>query len=406
VNDPHNHRMKHGDYIWRLRDWPDWRYDLAALAGLLDKVSRAQGLLLGRLADVGFDLRNQACLAALTDDVLKTSEIEGERLSVESVRSSIARRLGVDIGALAPSDRYVEGVVAMILDATARCDAPLTRDRLFGWHAALFPTGYSEHVKVSIGRWRDDHAGPMQVVSGRMDRPTVHFEAPPASRLEKEMVQFLRWVEHDRRDTPLLKAGLAHLWFVTLHPFDDGNGRVGRAVGDLLLARADGSPERFYSLSAQIQRDRKGYYKSLEQTQRGGSLDVTPWLGWFLTSLDLAVTQANKSLDSVLLKARCWMRWGEIAMNARQKKVLNRVLDGGFEGKLTNRKWSALGKCSPDAALRDLNELVTAGVLRKSESGGRSTSYEVVANDTAEHKSADLTYEDEESLDDERDRSR
>ncbi len=282
MNNSHNHRMKRGDYVWRLKDWPRWRYDLAALAGPLDTVSRAQGRLLGRLVDVGFDLRNLSCLAALTDDVVKTSEIEGERLSVESVRSSIARRLGVNIGALVPADRRVEGVVAMVLDATVRCNDLLTRDRLFGWHATLFPTGYSNHLKVAIGRWRDDHAGPMQVVSGRIDRPTVHFEAPPASRLEKEMAQFLRWVEHDDRDAPLIKAGLAHLWFVTIHPFDDGNGRVGRAVGDLLLARAERSPERFYSLSAQIQRDRDGYYNILEEAQRG-SMDVTP-VAWVVSS--------------------------------------------------------------------------------------------------------------------------
>jgi Fic family protein len=307
---------------------------------------------------------------------VKTSEIEGEHLNVESVRSSIARRLGVDIGALAPADRHVEGVVSMVLDATAHCDAPLTRARLFGWHAALFPTGYSNHVKVAIGQWRNDAGGPMQVVSGRVERPTVHYEAPPASRLAHEMSQFLRWVEHDARDPALIKAGLAHLWFVTVHPFDDGNGRVGRAIGDMLLTRADGSPDRFYSLSAQIMRDRKGYYSVLEETQKR-SMDVTPWISWFIKSVGLAVEHADRRLDAVLFKARCWVQWGEIPMSARQKKVINRVLDG-FDGNLTTRKWAALGKCSHDAALRDINELVAAGVLRKSGASGRSTSYNIV----------------------------
>lgn len=368
--------MNRVDYLWQRSDWPNWRYDLAALTALLTAVSHAQGRLLGRLADVGFDLRNHACLAALTDDVVKTSEIEGEHLNVESVRSSIARRLGVDIGALAPADRHVEGVVSMVLDATANCDEALTSPRLFGWHAALFPTGYSNHVKVAIGQWRNDADGPMQVVSGRVERPTVHYEAPPASRLEHEMTQFLRWVEHDARDPALIKAGLAHLWFVTIHPFDDGNGRVGRAIGDMLLARADGSPDRFYSLSAQIMRDRKGYYSVLEETQKR-SMDVTLWLSWFVKSVGLAVEQADQRLDAVLFKARCWVQWGEISMNPRQKKVINRVLDG-FDGNLTTKKWAAIGKCSHDAALRDINEMVAAGVLRKSGASGRSTSYDIV----------------------------
>jgi Fic family protein len=368
--------MKSVDYLWQRPDWPNWRYDLAALTAPLTAVSHAQGRLLGRLDDVGFDLRNLACLAALTDDVVKTSEIEGEHLNVESVRSSIARRLGVDIGALAPADRHVEGVVSMVLDATANCNEPLTSPRLFGWHAALFPTGYSNHVKVVIGQWRNDADGPMQVVSGRVERPTVHYEAPPASRLEHEMSQFLRWVEHDDRDPALIKAGLAHLWFVTIHPFDDGNGRVGRAIGDMLLARADGSPDSFYSLSAQIMRDRKGYYSALEETQKR-SMDVTPWISWFVKSVGLAVEQADRRLDAVLFKARCWVQWGEIPMSPRQKKVINRVLDG-FDGNLTTRKWAVIGKCSHDAALRDINEMVAAGVLRKSGASGRSTSYRIV----------------------------
>jgi len=369
--------MKSGDnaYIWQADDWPNWHYDLAALAGPLAEVSRAQGLLMGRLSDVGMALRDQASLSALTEDVVKTSEIEGERLDVESVRSSIARRLWADIGALAPVDRHVEGVVEMVLDATANCQAPVTRERLFGWHAALFPTGYSGLSRIKVGGWRDDASGPMQVVSGPIGRQRVHFEAPPADRLEAETGRFLEWVNADSGEPPLIKAGLAHLWFVSLHPFDDGNGRIARATGDLLLARADGSPQRFYSLSAQIQRERKAYYDILERTQKG-TLDVTEWLAWFLDTLHRAIDQAQHTLDAVLAKARFWQRFAGMPMNERQVKLLNRLLDG-FEGKLTTSKWAAIAKCSPDTALRDINELLAHGALRKSAAGGRSTSYEL-----------------------------
>ena len=372
--------MKSGDYtyIWQATDWPSWRYDLAALAQSLADVSRAQGLLMGRLADVGMALRDQASLSALTEDVIKTSEIEGEQLNVESVRSSIARRLGVDIGALAPVDRHVEGVVEMVLDATANCNAGVTRDRLFGWHAALFPTGYSGLVRINVGGWRDDTTGPMQVVSGPLGRQRMHFEAPPADRLQSETDRFINWANSASNEPPLIKAGLAHLWFVTLHPFDDGNGRIARAVGDLFLARADGSPQRFYSLSAQIQRERKAYYDILERTQKQ-SLDVTEWLAWFLETLHRAVDQAQHTLDAVLAKTRFWQRWaapGSAPLNERQVKLVNRLLDG-FEGKLTSSKWASIAKCSPDTALRDITDLLARGVLRKSDAGGRSTSYEL-----------------------------
>lgn len=378
--------MNSGDYtyIWQASDWPNWHYDLASLAGPLADVSRAQGLLLGRLADVGMALRDQASLAALTEDVIKTSEIEGERLDAESVRSSIARRLGVDIGAVAPVDRHVEGVVEMVLDATARCDAALTKDRLFSWHAALFPTGYSGLAHIHVGAFRDDASGPMQVVSGLIGRQRVHFEAPPADSLEAEMTRFVEWVNASTPDHPILKAGLGHLWFVTLHPFDDGNGRIARAIGDLLLARADGSPERFYSLSAQIQRERRDYYDILERTQKG-SLDVTPWLKWFLENLATAVNTAQHTLDAVLAKTRFWQRWATTPLNERQVKLLNRLLDG-FDGKLNSSKWAAIAKCSPDTALRDINELLAHGVLRKSAAGGRSTSYELNELPEGQHK--------------------
>ena len=373
----HNFRMHSGDYtyIWQASDWPNWHYDLASLVGPLADVSHARGLLLGRLADVGMALRDQASLAALTEDVIKTSEIEGERLDAESVRSSIARRLGVDIGALAPVDRHVEGVVEMVLDATARCEVALTKDRLLGWHAALFPNGYSGLAQIHVGAFRDDASGPMQVVSGPIGRQRVHFEAPPADRLDAEMTRFVEWVDASTPDHPILKAGLGHLWFVTLHPFDDGNGRIARAIGDLLLARADGSPQRFYSLSAQIQRERRDYYDILERTQKG-SLDVTPWLKWFLENLATAVSAAQHTLDAVLAKTRFWQRWATTPLNERQVKLLNRLLDG-FEGKLNSSKWAAIAKCSPDTALRDINDLLAHGVLRKSAAGGRSTSYEL-----------------------------
>lgn len=369
--------MKYGDniYIWQATDWPHWRYDLSKLAGPLVEVSRAQGVLLGRLADVGMTLRDQASLAALTDDVVKTSEIEGEQLNFESVRSSIARRLGVAIGALAPVDRHVEGVVDMVLDATGRCDAPLSSERLFGWHAALFPTGFSGLTRIRVGAWREDASGPMQVISGQGLRQRVHFEAPPAIQLPAETNRFISWVNTSTTEPALIKAGLGHLWFVTLHPFDDGNGRIARAVGDLLLARVDGSSQRFYSLSAQIQRERKGYYDVLERTQKG-NLDVTEWLMWFLGALHRAVESAQHALDAVLVKTKFWQRWSGTALNARQIKLLNRLLDG-FDGKLTSSKWASIAKCSPDTALRDINELIARGALRKMPGGGRSTAYEI-----------------------------
>jgi Fic family protein len=372
--------MNDGDnlYIWQASDWPQWRYDLSKLVKPLADVSHAQGLLLGRLADVGMALRDQASLAALTDDVLKTSEIEGEQLDVASVRSSIARRLGVDIGALAPIDRSVEGVVDMVLDATVRCDAALTPERLFDWHAALFPTGFSGLSRIRVGAWRDDATGPMQVISGQGRRQRVHFEAPPASRLAAELDRLMDWVNASDASTSepaLIKAGLGHLWFVTLHPFDDGNGRIARAIGDLLLARADGCPQRFYSLSAQIQRESTNYYDILERTQKG-TMDVTEWLMWFLGTLHRAVNHAQHTLDAVLTKTKFWQRWSGTPFNERQIKLLNRLLDG-FEGKLTSSKWASIAKCSPDTALRDINELMVLGILRKMQAGGRSTAYEI-----------------------------
>ncbi len=342
---------------------------------LLAQAHRQQGYLLGRMADMGEMLRNQATLQALSDEVIKSSEIEGEQLNRDTVRSSIARRLGVDAGALAPIDRSVEGVVDMVLDATGHFDKPLTTDRLFGWHAALFPTGFSNLIKIRIGNWRNDASGPMEVVSGPIGRQKVHYQAPPAHKLDAEMADFLLWFNVDQNHDPLIKAGLAHLWFVTIHPFDDGNGRIARAVGDMALARAENSAQRFYSLSSQIRLERNNYYDMLERTQKG-SLDVTDWLEWFLGCLLRAMQSAEGILDAVLLKAHFWQRWAGTPMNERQIKLLNRLVDG-FDGKLTNKKWATIAKCSADTALRDISDLVERGVLVKSGAGGRSTSYEL-----------------------------
>lgn len=366
-------------YIWQQSDWPHWVYDHKRLMPLLAQVHRAQGHLLGRMHDLGLDLRDQASLRVLTEDVLKTSEIEGEKLNPDSVRSSIARRLGIDIGALAQADRQVDGVVDMVLDATQQHHAPLTAQRLFGWHAALFPTGYSSLTPIRVGQWRDDAQGPMQVVSGPMHRQKVHYQAPPAAGLNAEMADFLRWFNAAAHDDPVIKAGLAHLWFVTIHPFEDGNGRIARAVGDMALARAEQSTQRFYSLSAQIQKERKAYYDRLEATQKG-DMDVTAWLEWFLSCLLRAIEGAEATLAAVLTKARFWRHWSGTSMNARQIKLLNKLLDG-FDGKLTSSKWAALAKCSQDTALRDISDLVERGVLKKSEASGRSTSYEWMLGD-------------------------
>jgi len=378
-----NLRMNSGEktYIWQSDVWPKWRYDLSVIADQLTAVSHAQGLLMGRLADVGMAVRDQASIATLTDEVVKTSEIEGEVLNADSVRSSVARHLGLDIGAVAPVDRHVDGVVDMVLDATLNSDKPLSAERLFGWHAALFPTGYSGLNKIITGQWRDDADGPMQVVSGPVGRRKVHFEAPPAHALPKETADFITWANAATGEPALVKAGLAHLWFVTVHPFDDGNGRMARAVGDLFLARADSSPQRFYSLSAQIQRERKDYYDILERTQKG-TMDVTQWLAWFLGTLNRAVESAHSTLEKVLVKALFWQRLAGVALNERQLKLLNRMLDG-FEGKLTSSKWAAIAKCSPDTALRDITQLLALGVLQKSNGAGRSAGYLLVDGDIA-----------------------
>jgi Fic family protein len=364
-------------YIWQRPDWPQWQFDAAVLAALLAQVQRAQGHLAGLMAELGLAQRDQATLQALTQEVITTSAIEGEALNLDAVRSSIARRLGVDIGALAPTDRNVDGVLDMVLDATQHHAQPLTAERLFGWREALFPTGCSSRVRIQVGAWRNDAAGPMQVVSGpEIEREKVHYQAPPATALPTETAAFLQWFNAVPAGDALIHAGLAHPWLATLHPFDEGNGRISRAMGDMALARAEGTAQRFYSLSAQIQRERKQYCDQLEATQRG-SLDVTPWLSWFLACLLRAVHGADGLLAGVLNKAQFWQRWPGTPMNARQTLVLNRVLDG-MEGKLTNAKWAAIGKCSADTALRDINDLLARGVLHRLEGGGRGTGYVLV----------------------------
>ena len=325
---------------------------------------------------LGFRLREEACLDTLTQDVLKSSEIEGEILEVEQVRSSIARRLGLDIGALTPADRDVEGVVKMMLDATRKYREPLTEERLFGWHAALFPTGYSGLRRIRVGGWRDDASGPMQVVSGPIGKERVHYEAPGADRVPAEMRGFLDWFNGPTSIDPVLKAALAHLWFVTIHPFDDGNGRIARAIADLSLARSEESPDRFHSMSARIRVERDEYYRILERTQ-AGSLDITAWMAWFLGCLGRAIEVAEATLASVLRKARFWELHAGESFNDRQRKVVNRLLDG-FEGKLTTSKWARLAKCSQDTAGRDINALVARGILARDAAGGRSTSYSLV----------------------------
>jgi len=365
-------------YIWQRENWPDLTWDSGRLAALLGQVSREQGRLLGRMQDLGFDLRREAQLSTLTEDVVRSSEIEGEKLDSDQVRSSIARRLGMDVGGLVPADRDVEGVVEMMLDATTHYTQPLTAERLFGWHAALFPTGRSGLRKITVGNWRDDSSGPMQVVSGPIGRQKVHYEAPTAARIPGDMDRFLNWFEAPGNTDPLLIAGLAHLWFVTIHPFDDGNGRIARAIADTALARSERSTQRFYSMSAQIRRERNDYYTTLERTQRG-ALDVTPWQEWFLSCLHRAIEGSHDTLGAVLEKARFWERFAQQSLNGRQVKVLNRLLDG-FEGKLTTSKYAKLTKSSQDTAYRDILELLERGALRKDPGGGRSTSYSLVTS--------------------------
>jgi len=360
-------------YIHDKPGWPEFTWDGEALAGHLAAVRHKQGRLLGKMEALGFDLRAEASLAVLTSDVVKSSAIEGEKLSPEEVRSSIARRLGLDVAGLPKAGRDVEGVVEMMLDGTRNFEKPLTKKRLFDWHASLFPTGRSGMSRITVGAWRKEEAGAMQVVSGPMGREKVHFEAPEAERLEAEVSRFIKWFNAPPAIDPVLKAGIAHFWFVTIHPFEDGNGRIARAIADMALARADGTKDRFYSMSSQIEAERKDYYLQLEAAQRG-DVNITVWLEWFLGCLERAIDGAEGTLGVVLNKARMWERINRRPVNERQRLVINRMLNG-FAGFLSTSKYAKLAKCSPDTALRDIRELLERGILVQNPGGGRSTSY-------------------------------
>jgi Fic family protein len=371
--------MREIEYIHEHPNWPSLRWDDGRLATGLANVRHKQGRLLGRMDGLGFDLRAQASLGVLTSDVVKSSAIEGQQLHPGEVRSSIARRLGLDAAGLPQAGRVVEGVVEMMLDATRHFDLPLTKQRLFGWHALLFPTGQHNVVPMTVGAWRTNASGRMRVVSGPVGRETVHFEAPTADRLDSEMARFIDWFNSTLPIDPVLKAGVAHFWFVTIHPFDDGNGRTARAIADMALARADGTKDRFYSMSSQIEAERKDYYLQLERAQRGG-LDITTWLEWFLGCLDRAIDNADALLSSTLNKAKLWDRINQGPINDRQRLVINRMLDA-FEGFINTSKYAKLAKCSNDSALRDVRELLSRGILLQNQAGGRSTSYRLALLD-------------------------
>jgi Fic family protein len=368
-------------YIHELIGWPAFTWDAKTLAPMLSGVRLRQGLLLGKMRGYGFSSRWTATLNVLTEETIKSSAIEGVVLDPENVRSSLARRLKLDVGGLKThKDRNVDGVVEMMLDATQKFSTELTRERLFGWHAHLFPGVRTTSEKFRVGAWRDDSQGPMQVVSGPIGRHKVHYEAPAAARVESEMGKFVAWFDGNEQEDPLLKAAIAHLWFVTIHPFEDGNGRIGRAIAEMCLARSDGSAQRFYSMSSQILEDRKDYYEVLEKTQ-AGSLDITKWLTWFLACLDRAIEHSNQITSSALEKELFWkgLKQRKVSLNDRQTKVLNKLFSG-FEGKLTRDKWMKLTKASSRTALRDIEELIAVGVIEQEEAGGRSTSYRLTRN--------------------------
>ncbi len=360
-------------YIHQKYNWPNFTWKSEDFMNLLSEARNLQGRLMGKMESLGFELKDEALLNTLTLDVLKSAEIEGELLNPEQVRSSIAQRLGMEFEGIAPSDRNVDGMVDMLIDATRNCFEPLTKERLFDWHAALFPTGRSSIFKITVGDWRKDTNGKMQVVSGIAGREKVHFQAPDAELLELEMNRFLTWFNDEKELDLVLKAAIAHLWFVTIHPFQDGNGRITRALTDLLLAQSDKSTQRFYSMSAQIRIERNEYYTILENTQKG-ELDVTAWIKWFLNCLINALKASDKLLQQVLIKANFWSKNAAINLNERQRKIVNKLLDG-FEGKLTSDKWSKLTNCSKDTAIRDINDLISKELIQKEAAGGRSTSY-------------------------------
>jgi len=363
-------------YIHQNVNWPNFTWKSDELIGLISEVRNLQGRLIGKMESLGFQLQNEAMLDTLTLDVLKSSEIEGEFLDLNEVRSSIARRLGIEIAGAIDSERNTDGVVEMMLDATQNCFQPLTKDRLFDWHGALFQTGRSGMYKIVVGDWRKDTTGPMQVISGAMGKERIHFEAVNSEIVEKEMSQFLDWFNSETTMDFLLKAAVAHIWFLTIHPFEDGNGRIARALTDMLLARSDKSNQSFYSMSAQIRIERKNYYELLEKTQKG-NLDITNWITWFLECLINALDNSKVLLERILVKAQFWRKYQTTSFNERQRKLINKLLDG-IDGKMTSSKWAKMAKCSKDSAVRDINELIILGVLTKEAAGGRSTNYELV----------------------------
>jgi Fic family protein len=362
-------------YVYQNKDWTDFKWDNDKLLSLLANVRHLQGRLLGQMENLGFKLQEEAVLSTLTLDVLKSTEIEGEILNKDQVRSSIARRLGLEVSGLVDSPRNVDGVVEMMLDATQNYTLAITDERLFGWHAALFPTGYSGMYKIEVAKYR---SGDMQVVSGAMGKEKVHYEAPKANVVEAEMNYFMKWFNNGSEIDSVLKAAVAHFWFITIHPFDDGNGRIARAITDMQLSRSDKSSQRFYSMSNQILTERKKYYEILEKTQHSNG-DITEWLEWFLSCLERALINSSKVLEDVLVKARFWEQHSQAQLNDRQRLMLNKLFDG-FEGKLTSSKWAKIAKCSQDTAIRDIQDLIGKGILQKEAQGGRSTNYELIAN--------------------------
>ena len=363
-------------YIHELKQWPAFEWDVEELLPTLTSVRHKQGRINGFLEHIGFEMRNETTLQNLALDVLKSSEIEGELLNPAQVRSSVARRLGMDVAGLIPADRNVDGIVDVMLDATQKFNNILDKERLCAWHSALFPTGRSGMQKITVGNWRENEGGPMQVVSGAMGKEQIHFEAPEANRLEKEMQQFLNWFNGKTNLDPVIKSGISHLWFVTIHPFDDGNGRIARAIADMQMTRADNDPKRFYSVSAQIRLQRNQYYDILERTQKG-SLEITALLLWYLNCVDLALDATDQILKGVLGKTKFWDLHTQSQINERQRLLIDKLFVG-FEGNLTSSKWAKIAKCSPDTALRDINDLIAKGILEKEASGGRSTSYRLI----------------------------
>jgi Fic family protein len=361
-------------WIHEHQDWPSFTWDAGSLSIKLAEIRHQQGRLLGRMEGLGFELKRDASLGTLTNDVVKSSAIEGENLSPIEVRSSIARRLGIEIGGLVPVGRDVEGVVEMMLDATQNADQPLIKERLFDWHAALFPTGRSGMHRITVGNWRPAEAGPMQVVSGPIGQERVHFEAPSAEKLEFEMGAFLHWFGMKPEIDPVIRAGIAHLWFVTVHPFEDGNGRIARALADMALVHADGTADRFYSLSAQIASERKDYYNQLEKQQRS-TPEITGWLEWFLSCLGRAIENADRALANVLFKTHLWDEINQGPVNERQRLIINRMLEDDFKGHMNTSKYAKLAKCSNDTALRDIQALKARNIFVLNPGGGRSTSY-------------------------------